>query len=207
MKEPIKILFDENFGEPLVNDLAAFFHSCRDPVEFRHVFKFAKPGDKDEIWIPKIAPGGWIVVSSDRGKQCGGQKLPKLCHENKITHFVYSATLHNAGNFEKQRAIVSTWPQIVAASRRDRGIRFSMRYFGNQKRIVLFECAAGTFTAIPTGSQRLAFEKPKKRKPIVRERLAPPEAIPIPDPEALFPGFKDEPKAATGEAETDRSQS
>jgi hypothetical protein len=140
VSEPIRILFDENFGEPLVSALARFLAFDSEPKELRHLFKFAKESEADDIWVPKIAPGGWTVITTDRGKKSATKKLPQICCENGVTHVLVSASIHQAKQFEKARAVVAVWPEIVAATRGDKGRRFSLRYNGPRHRVILVEC-------------------------------------------------------------------
>jgi hypothetical protein len=139
VNEPIKILFDENFGEPLVTALADFLDRYDGDVDIKHIFKFVKPSAKDENWVPKIAAGGWTVISTDRGRRCGGQRLPDICREYGVTHILLSSSLHQGKQFEKVRAVVAVWPRIIMATLSPKGSRFSLRYDNSDKRIALVE--------------------------------------------------------------------
>lgn len=61
------------------------------------VVKLYGSGTLDEQWVPQIRAGGWIVISTDRAKRCGGQKLPALLALHGVTHALVSGTLHQAG--------------------------------------------------------------------------------------------------------------
>jgi len=163
VNETIKILFDENFGEPLVSALAEFMSLYHEDVEICHLFKFAKASEKDEVWIPRIAPGGWLVVSTDRGKRCGGKKLPAICREHKVTHILLSTSLHDAKHFEKIRAFVAVWPRVVMAARFEKGTRYSLRYEGQEKRVALVQCDYPATPTLPNASARLGFDGRKRR--------------------------------------------
>jgi len=141
VNEPIRILFDENFGEPLVSALADFLAWYHEPLEVRHLFQFAEESETDDVWIPRIAPAGWTVITTDRAKQSGARKLPQLCCEYGVTHILISQSIHNSKQFEKVRAVVAMWPEIVAASLGPKGRRFSLRYDGPHRHVVLVECA------------------------------------------------------------------
>jgi PIN like domain len=140
VSEPIRILFDENFGEPLVSALARFLDWDETPKEIRHLFAFAKQSETDDVWVPKIATGGWTVITTDRAKRSSERKLPRICFENNVTHILISAGIHGAKQFEKGRAILAVWPEVIAAANGPRGRRFSLRYIGALKRVVLVEC-------------------------------------------------------------------
>ncbi|MBS0657720.1 MAG: hypothetical protein JSR82_05660 [Verrucomicrobia bacterium] len=123
----MKLLFDENFGRPLVGALAEVVKFSREPHELRHIGELRTLGGPDDEWIPQIAGGDWLVVSGDRGKQ-GGPKLPRLCLEAGVTHVLVSGRMHNSPQFEKARAVLSVWPELMKAAEGPRGERYSLRY-------------------------------------------------------------------------------
>ena len=164
MNEPIKILFDENFGEPLVSALAVFLDWYEESVEIRHLFKFAKASEKDEVWVPRIAPGGWTVISTDRAKRCGGKRLPDLCREYAVTHILLSASIHEAKQFEKMRAFIAVWPRIILAAKCNNGTRFSLRYDGPDKRVALVERPYADHRAASGASPVLGFDGRKTKR-------------------------------------------
>lgn len=162
MNDPIKFLFDENFGEPLVSALAGFLTWYKEhPVEIRHLFRFAKSGEKDEVWVPRIASGGWVVVSTDKGRRCGGKKLAEVCRAYKVTHVLLSTGIQKSKHFEKVRAVLAVWPRMILAAQHEKGTTFSLRYEGVEKRVVLVESLSRT--ACSSGLPRLGFDG-KKRK-------------------------------------------
>jgi hypothetical protein len=121
------LLFDENFGKPLVTGLAAFLAFYDPPPEIAHLLERFTSGESDDVWIPRIAADGWIVISSDRAKQAGGPKLPNICAAHSVSHVLVSGKLHNKNQFEKIRAITVAWPDIVRIPNRPRGTRFNLR--------------------------------------------------------------------------------
>jgi hypothetical protein len=83
----------------------------------------------DDVWLERVASEDWVIISSDRGKKYGGPKLPRFCEELSITHILISASLHQEKQFEKARAIVYLFPELIEiATAQERGSRFSMRY-------------------------------------------------------------------------------
>jgi len=185
VNDPLKILFDENFGEPLVSALAKIIAEFHDePCEIRHVFHVIPSAGKDEVWITKIANAGWIVISADRGKVCGGAKLPDLCWRNNITHFLASRTVAQGNRFERLRVFVSAWPRIIVDARKQSGTRFSLRYDGRNRNIAVVECCPGTFTPTAAAAKRLKFDsRPKKKR---RSSSPKRTAKEIPEDERLF---------------------
>jgi hypothetical protein len=187
VNDPLKILFDENFGEPLVTALAEIIGSFHDePCKVRHIFQVIPAGGKDDVWIPKIAKDGWIVISADRGKEGGSVKLPDICWRNKVTHFIASKSICNAKRFERLRVIITAWPTILIEARKPAGTRFSLRYDGHNRRVAVVECQPGTFSPTSAAAKKLTFDsRPKKQKrAIQRKRIAPeiPEAERLPFP-------------------------
>ena len=123
----MKLLFDENFGRPLVEALKQVIAFSRDAAEVRHIVDLRHGGRRDDEWVPEVAGGEWLVLTCDRGKSAG-PKLPQLCREAGLTHVLVSGSLHNSPQFEKARAVMVVWPALVAACAEAAGARFSLRY-------------------------------------------------------------------------------
>ena len=124
----MKLVFDATFGETWVIHLRDFFqnHSCPRP-EIRHLFEIAGEDERDDlVWVPKLANLGCVVVSGDRGthsKPC--ERLPRICRDQHVTHILLSAGMHdNAHKFEKARAIIILWHEIIAACQDAPGSRY-----------------------------------------------------------------------------------
>jgi PIN like domain len=101
----MKLLFDENFGRPLVSALKGLLAFSRDCPEVRHILELQTAGKKDPDWVPQLASNGWVILTCDRGKSAG-PKLPQLCRAYRITHVLISGGLHNSPQFEKARAVL-----------------------------------------------------------------------------------------------------
>ncbi|MGE5611222.1 MAG: hypothetical protein ACM359_18375 [Bacillota bacterium] len=128
MTPALKLLFDENFGKPLVERLAGLLTVFPEKPAISHVLDLYAQGRPDDEWIPKVAKEGWIVVSGDRARRYGGAKLPRICAQLNVTHILLSGKLHEMKQAEKIRAIVTVWPQIVAQlPAAVKGTRFSLR--------------------------------------------------------------------------------
>ena len=77
--------------------------------------------------------GGWIIITSDGGKQSKkGDKLPELCREYSITHVVLSAKLHKKKAHEKIAALLFVWEQIATLEKEAPGTRFDLRFRKNK---------------------------------------------------------------------------
>jgi hypothetical protein len=123
----MKLLFDENFGRPLLEALKTLVAFSRERPEVRHILELQRAGAKDSEWVPLLATDGWIVLTCDRGKSAG-PKLPQLCRVYGITHVLISGALHNSPQFEKARAVLAVWPELLALADEPKGERYSLRY-------------------------------------------------------------------------------
>ena len=118
---------EPNFGRPLVKAMEPLLVTYHEPVVVKHVLDFQGQGETDDKWVPRLAAEDWIVISCDRGKQFGGPKLPALCQHFKVTHVLVSGTLHGKKQFEKARAVITVWPELVKLTTAVKGTRFSLR--------------------------------------------------------------------------------
>ena len=127
MSDPAKLLFDENLGRPLVKAMAglAVFHP--DKPKLSHLLDICQ-GGKDEDWIPLIAADNWIIVSFDRGRRYGGQKLPDICKHLKVTHVLAGPSVMKEKQFDKARIILSVMSELTKLSEAEKGSRFLLRY-------------------------------------------------------------------------------
>jgi hypothetical protein len=71
----------------------------------------------DEVWVTKLTSSGHVVISGDRGTHSKPfERLPRICKEHKITHILLSDGMHHkASGFERARAIIVLWHEIVTA--------------------------------------------------------------------------------------------
>ena len=119
----IRFLFDENFGKPLVltiERLLLDFGHAEDQATVRHVLDFQQQGIWDEEWIPRLATEKWTVVAADLGRRGGlkkGRKLPGLCIEYGLTHFLLSSAVHTRKSFRKLLTILSVWHELISLAR------------------------------------------------------------------------------------------
>jgi len=130
----IKVLFDENFGKPMISPLAALLSkSPFPPVAIRHILDFYSQGTPDSAWIPQIAAEGWILISADRGRRCGGPKLPLLCRQYHVTHVLLSGTIHSQSQYNKIVSVAAVWEDIVAAGEARKGSQYILKLSGTKK--------------------------------------------------------------------------
>jgi hypothetical protein len=120
-------LFDENFGGPIVSTIAQILKFHPDPPEIGSVVEQFGSGAKDQEWIPLVAKDGWVVLSNDRAKRCGGAKLPIVCAEHGVTHILLSKSMHGMKQFYKAAAVLHMWDAITEVHTASPGSRFFIR--------------------------------------------------------------------------------
>ena len=118
----------------------------RDGPKICRIREFVGGGIDDQEWVPKLRAEGWVVISADRGKQCGGAKLPQVCAAHEVTHVLLSSALHQMQQFEKMRAILSCWPQLCQLHQEPNGTRFRLRLSQDRNKAILepFKKPTGT---------------------------------------------------------------
>ena len=99
-------------------------------VEFAHVLDFQTEGIHDDKWIPERAKEGWIVISTDRGKQSGRAKFPKLCKQYGMTHVLFSASVHRMTGLDKTAALLLVWADISRLPTAPKGSRHQLQRSG-----------------------------------------------------------------------------
>lgn len=52
-------------------------------------------GTTDSQWLRRLAGQGYTIISGDRSRRYGGDKLEQVCEQFGITHVPISGTLHN----------------------------------------------------------------------------------------------------------------
>ena len=127
----MKVLVDENIGIPLIKALSNILQFHPSKPYLKSLLEYFKSGTQDPEWIQEIAEDDWIIVTSDRGRKSGGNKLPLLCREQHVTHILISGKLHNSPQFEKIKAIINCWDEIVETQKAPKGSRFALRYTSN----------------------------------------------------------------------------
>ena len=132
MIQPIRFLFDQSaLGKPAVEHLSRLLELDKsDPkAEVRHIFDFENPDEWDEAWVPRMASGGWIVVAGDRGTRGGktkGERLPRVCVVNNVSHVLLSRRIGTRKQFDKLLTIASVWHQLIAIPAYPKGSRFML---------------------------------------------------------------------------------
>ena len=147
MTTPLKLLFDECLSGPLVKHLAALLDYAKTPPDevkllVEHVGNYSI---HDDVWVPKIAPEGWIVVTGDSGKggTGKGEKLPFVCAKSGVTHVMFSGKMHQWRGFDKARAFMSVWEEICELTTKPKGSAWLLRIV-NDRTVKLVEKVPGS---------------------------------------------------------------
>jgi PIN like domain len=139
-KPPDRFLFDECINLPSFEKLCEHVAALPEPAELAHLLRWEWAGALDDEWIPKIAADGWVVVSADKGRKsqlAKGRKLTTVCASFQVTHILVSQAIHRQTSAAKAAIFIDAWPLVARATAAPRGTRFSMRYEGKAKKIVL----------------------------------------------------------------------
>lgn len=123
----MKLLADSCIGAPIWSSIDGLTKWHHDKPTLKHVSDFYDSDPGDDVWIKRIAEEGWLVISSDRGKKYGGPKLPRVCQEFGVTHILLGAALHRSKQFEKARAIIQVFPELIEAFNGPKGARYLLR--------------------------------------------------------------------------------
>ena len=92
---------------------------------------FAGNGAKDDDWVLKAAKERRFVITGDQGKKKDGAPLDILLPYHQVSAAFMTGTLHSKRpQFEKARAVLALWPQIVDAAAGPPGLRYKMRIDG-----------------------------------------------------------------------------
>jgi hypothetical protein len=125
------IIFDANFGEPWLNALSGLFSLSGQPEPkpiLQHLHTLAGRDVKDDEWIQKLKPLDCIVISADTGrKPRSHSSLPAICAANKKTHIILSSSVHKEKQFQKARAIIVVWLDILEAFNAPLGSRYKLQ--------------------------------------------------------------------------------
>lgn len=120
-------MLDECLGYPIVADMNRLLQWDSPPPVIEHLLKFFQAGEKDNVWIPRIAQEEWIILTADRGRK-GKAKLPGICVAYKVTHILMSGSVMKLKQSQKANAIISIWDKIKECNNAPKGSRFIMKF-------------------------------------------------------------------------------
>lgn len=122
MSPGIRLLFDECVAPRLYKEVfAQFLIFCPEIEETKHVIDLQR-GEDDEKWVPELAAGGWIVISTDlgsKGTKGRGERLPIVCKKHNITHVLISGSIQQKGRFEIVCSILDVRKQLLPGAVND----------------------------------------------------------------------------------------
>ena len=125
--QPLRLLFDECCSKRLPGKLAEIYAEDYQ-IETKHLTEFFSKGDDDADWLPLIESGGWIVITTDRGKDPKKPKLPVICERLGINHLMFTSELLNAGYAAQKQALLCVWPQLVRITALPKGTGVMLGY-------------------------------------------------------------------------------
>lgn len=89
---PLRLLLDDCLSKNAVKAISDLARFSRGAVEVQHLATVDCAGELDDVWIPKQAPAGYLLITADRGKKKSrGSKLPVLCERNGMRYVMMSA--------------------------------------------------------------------------------------------------------------------
>lgn len=102
--------------------------SLPDDLIIGHLLEYYNQGEWDEVWVPKAARDGWVIVTADRGRKRGGKgdQLRIVCENYNITHIVLSPRVNNRKSLEKVMTIFSVWNEVLSVFKSPAGSRWSI---------------------------------------------------------------------------------
>src|SRR5437667_71826 len=104
-----------NMSQHVVKALGELFSKCHEPAEFRHLREYGIIDNADDSdWMPFVAENGFILITCDRAKRCGGTKLPDCCVQHKVTHVMMMGRLSEESSLPKVCALLSVWRKLAA---------------------------------------------------------------------------------------------
>lgn len=122
--------FDENWSPLLVRGLTIIRGKKETGFDFVHLLQRFPAGTPDEVWIPVIAGEHCVVLTSDRAKRGHGSPLPVVCVANRVRHVLASGKVHQLGTWDKCRAVMCVWPELLATGGSVPGSRFKLKKAG-----------------------------------------------------------------------------
>ncbi|MBN2447217.1 MAG: hypothetical protein JXO22_10850 [Phycisphaerae bacterium] len=127
-----RLLFDENFGKPIVRALGELLKWSNLEIEVTHLIDFeGRAGSRDDTWVPKLQEQDYMVITADKGRRGGGPKLPRICKEFGIRHVVLVGKLVHRTMFERVRALLVVWPSLIRVDDAPRGTTFRLKLSGD----------------------------------------------------------------------------
>ena len=167
MNEPIKLLFDECLGKPLLEDIKHLLAWDSPKPTIQHLLDYFTQGTCDAVWIPSVANEGWMILTSDRAKKSSRMKLPQICQECKITHILMGPSVLHLKQSQKANAIVAVWEDIKKCNNSPKGTRFFLQI--NSKGRATIRKPIAKKPAMKSGDQG----PPPTGTPLAKEPLTP----------------------------------
>jgi hypothetical protein len=130
------VYFDSTFGHPWVTTLVNLFLMRKESQPFlKHIFQISQEGEEDNQWTQKLDEGDCIIITGDQGRD--KPRLPQICKDKHVTHIILTRNVHNSSKFERARAIIALWPQILQTFSSPPGSRYQIQQNSKKNDYVL----------------------------------------------------------------------
>ncbi len=139
----MKLLFDANVSQHAVKLLIDLLSVCREEGELRHLVEDFPLSTPDSGFIRTYAEQGYLIVTGNSGKQSGQKdQLLKICMAEGATHVLFTGRLQQRRTFDKMRAVITAWPEIVEAANAPAGSRCKLQQRGKSFSLQSFSLKA-----------------------------------------------------------------
>jgi hypothetical protein len=126
----VRIFADENVPRRAFKAFAELVQLAKPSVESSHLLGMLAEGTPDDVWIAEVSKADppWLVVSGDSAKntRSSDPRAPAILPQLGVTAIFLSGKLQQKPAFEKVRALLYVFPEIVAAYQGPRGTRYRL---------------------------------------------------------------------------------
>ena len=132
-QQPVRFFFDECLSKPVVErEITQSSRLYGSDADVAHLLSKFESQTPDRVWVPQLATeGGWIVISTDRGRHSKkSEKLPLICRAYGVSHVLLSGKLHSRNMYTKALAIEASWEGLFAAGAAPQGSGYLLHLTG-----------------------------------------------------------------------------
>jgi len=126
----VKLLIDECIGKGIYASVKPSLDSAQPPITHAHILDFNKAsGVADDVWVPRVAQGGWVVVTGDTGAKKLGAPLQIIMPQYKVTGVYFSGKLQQQPGQVKISALIWMLQHRHRVESAPQGTRFKLFSF------------------------------------------------------------------------------
>jgi hypothetical protein len=123
----VKLLFDECIGYGIYKSICGALNVLVPPVTHAHMLDFTgRQGEPDEVWVPRAAREGWLVITGDSGRRGTGAPLDVIMPMHGVTGIFLSGKLQSKPAAVKVNAVVSVLDRFRDVETGPRGLRYRL---------------------------------------------------------------------------------